>query len=230
MQNTDLVEVLQQLEEELTECELLGSRQQKYIATAKHLRHQFEDLMVAKKFQKVYDSLVTKGRQLITCFRIDADAKELNRKVGYYLNYVTAAYGDFAGQTHRLIIFYRIFLLCSILFLLLSPMFLTPIFPIIFIIPIILAMKGIKQRVKSGLWLGLLIAPVSFMTSIMWMRYGLQVLGDFSGAVSAMMASAACGEGLATTLTIACPILGSVLFVLAVMLLIHGNRVKGLFI
>ncbi|MGI5959568.1 MAG: hypothetical protein ACOX60_09155 [Massiliimalia sp.] len=230
MENTDLIQVLQQIEVELTECELLGNRQQKYIACVKKLRHEFEDLVIAKKFQTVYQSLVAKGRQLIACFRIDANAKELNQKVGYYINYVTAAYGDFTGQTRRLIVFYRIFLLCSILFLMLSPMFLGPIFPIIFIIPIILAMKGIKQRVKTGLWLGLLIAPVSFMTSVLWIRYGIHVLSDFSGAVAAMMESAACSHGLATALTIGCPILGSVLFVLAILLLIHGNRVKGLFV
>lgn len=231
MQNPDLIDVLHTLEENITECELFGTRQQKYLASVREMRHSFEDLIIAKKFKEVYDSLVAKGNKLNSLFSASADAKDLSNKLNYYLNYLNAAYGDFTGQTQNITVFYRMFLLCSILFLALSPMFLTPIFSIIFIIPIVLAMKGVKQRVKNGYWLAMLVAPISFMTSIMWIRHGIYIVsGNFSSAVSAIMTSAACGETLATVLTIVCPILGSALFVLAVLLLIQGNKVKKLFV
>lgn len=230
MENKDLIEVLENLENNILSCDLLGGKSQKFLMTIAQIKVQFKTVMVAIKFKDVYDSLVSKGKKLCQEFKVNANPKELSGKISYYLGYVSAAHGDFTGQTYKLGIFYRIFLVCSILFLALSPQFLTAIFPIIFIIPIILAMKGIKQRSKNGWWLAMLIVPASLMASILWIRNGISVLGNFSGAVTMMMESAAIGHGLASALTIICPILGSGLFVMAIVLLTYGNKVKGLFV
>ena len=143
---------------------------------------------------------------------------------------MNAAYGDFTGQVKNIQPFYRLFLLSAILFMILSPQFLTPIFSIVFIIPIALAMKGVKQRVRSGYWLAMLIVPISIMTAVMWIQNGVYVLGNFSKAVMDTMQSSGMGEAAATSLTVACPILGSALLVLAILLLIQGYKVRKLFV
>lgn len=230
MKNEELIIVLEQLEEKAGEFDLLGSRQQKTIEAFRTLRHQFSDIEVPKRFQEVYDSLISKGKKLQQFYRVNADVKDVRAKTNYYLNYCNAAYGDFTGQVNNIQGFYRIFLLCSILFLALSPMFLTPIFPLLFVFPIFLAMRGIKQRSKTGFWIGMLIVPVSLMTSVMWIRNGIYVLGNYTQAVSQMAESSGMGMGVSTVLTVVCPILGSALFVLAIVLALQGKKVRKLFI
>lgn len=230
MQNEHIVQVLDSLEDSIAKCDILGDKRQKHISNLALLKANLKVLKIDPKYSKVYDSLVNKGNQLLGLITIDANSKELNGKINYYINYLSAAYGDFTGQTYKITIFYRLFLLCSILFLILSPQFLTPIFPIIFIIPIFMAMKGIKQRVKTGFWLAMLIVPASLMTGIMWVRYALFVLQDFSMAVSQTMSTFGLSKNICVVLTSLFPILGCVLTGLALYLLIFSNKVKSLFI
>jgi hypothetical protein len=230
MKNEDLIEVLDQLCEKMAETTLLGNSQHRLLSTVTELKAQFAVLEVPKQFAEVYRSLVAKGQKLLTYYRVDADSKELQSKTKYYVGYLNAAYGDFTGQVKNIQPFYRVFLLCSILFMVLSPMYLTPIFSIIFIIPIALAIKGIKLRSKTGYLLALLIAPVSIMTSVMWIRNGIYVLGNFQQAVARTMADSGMSEGVSTALTIGCPILGSILMVLAIVLILQGYKVRKLFV
>lgn len=230
MKNEDLLEVLETLSQKMQETDLLGSSKQRLLKTVQELTVQFSMLDVPERFDEVYRSLINKGKKLATYYRIDADAKELQGKTRYYLGYLGAAYGDFTGQVKNIQPFYRVFLLCAILFMILSPQFLTPIFSIVFIVPIALAMKGIKQRVRSGFWLAMLLVPISIMTAVMWVRNGVYVLGNFSRAVAQTMEGSGMGETFSTVITVACPILGSVLMVLAVVLLIQGYHVRKLFV
>ena len=230
MKNQDLLEVLDALCGKMEETDLLGGRKTRLLRELREMMVQYAGLDVPERFDEVYQSLVAKGRQLASCYRIDADSRELTGKTRYYLGYLNAAYGDFTGQTRRIQPFYRLFLLCSILFLILSPMYLTPIFSIIFIVPIALAVRGVKQRLRSGYWLAMLIVPVSIMTAVMWVRNGVYVLGHFPQAVAQTMESSGMGETVATVLTMACPALGSVLMVLALVMLFQGWQVRKLFI
>lgn len=230
MKNEDLIEVLNELSEKMEETTLLGGAKRRLLQTVTELKSQFMGLDVPKPFEEVYRSLVAKGRKLLTYYRVDADSKDLQNKTKYYVGYLNAAYGDFTGQVKNIQPFYRIFLLCSILFMVLSPMYLTPIFSIIFIIPIALAVKGVKARSRTGYLLALLIAPVSIMTSVMWIQNGIYVLGNYQAAVAQTMTDSGLSQGFATALTIGCPILGSVLMVLAVVLVFQGYKVRKLFI
>lgn len=230
MKNEELIEVLGELTQRMEESDPLGSGKARLVRTVHELQVDFASLDVPKRFDEVYRSLISKGRKLLTYYRVDADSKELQDKTKYYVGYLHAAYGDFTGQVKNIQPFYRLFLLCSILFMILSPMYLTPIFSIIFIIPIALAMKGVKQRIRSGYWLAMLIVPVSIMTAVMWVRNGVYVLGNFSQAVAQNMESSGMGQTFSTVLTVACPILGSVLMVLSILLLIQGYKVRKLFV
>lgn len=230
MENIDLIEVLQEIENKIAECEILGDKKQKYISELAPIKAQLKTVIVKDKYAEVYRSLVNKGKQLSSLIKVNADPKELNGKIRYYINYLGAAYGDFTGQTFKVTKFYRLFMVCSILFLVLSPLFLTPIFAIIFIIPIVMAMKGIKQRVRTGYWLGMLIVPASLMTGIMWIRYGISVIQNYDMALKQMISSSGLGQQIATIFTTVFPILGAVLTVLAIVLLVFGNKVKNLFI
>lgn len=230
MKNQDLLEVLDALCQKMEETELLGGKRERLLRSVREMMVLYAGLEVPKRFDEVYQSLVAKGRKLVSNYRIDADSKQLTGQTRYYIGYLGAAYGDFTGQTKRIQPFYRLFLLCSILFLILSPMYLTPIFSIIFLVPIALAVKGVKQRLRSGYWMAMLIVPVSIMTAVMWVRNGVYVLGHFSQAVAQTMESSGMSEAVSTALTVACPVLGSVLLVLALALLIQGYHVRKLFV
>lgn len=230
MENIELIEVLEEIENKIMQCDALGDKRQKFIYSLTPIKIQLKTVIVEDKYKQVYTSLVKKGKQLSSLIKVNANPKELSAKINYYIGYLSAAYGDFTNQTYKITIFYRIFLLCSILFLILSPQFLTPIFSIIFIIPIFMAMKGVKQRVKTGFYLALLIVPASLMTGIMWVRYALFAFSNFELATNQIVKTIGLGYDVAKVLTIVFPILGIVLTIVALYLLYYSNKVKGLFI
>lgn len=230
MENNELIQVLEQIENKIIECQPLADKRDKFINTLTPIKSKLKAVKIEDKYQDIYKSLVKKGQELEKLIKVTANPKELSGKINYYINYLTAAYGDFTGQTYKITKFYRVFLLCSILFLILSPQFLTPIFSIIFIIPIFMAMKGIKQRVKTGFLLSMLLVPASLMTGVMWIRYGIFVLQNFDIAVSQIVNTYSINLQLAQGITVIFPILGVLITIIAVYLFMVGQRVKTLFV
>lgn len=230
MKNEDLIEVLDALLEQMNTYDLLGNAKNRLAGTVSELRAAFQSVTVEKRYAEVYRSLIGKGKKLLTLYKVDADPKEVQGKTRYYVGYLNAAYGDFTGQVRRIQPFYRLFLLCSILFLALSPMLLGPLFSLIFLIPIALAMKGIKQRSRNGYLLGMLIVPASLMTSVLWIRIGIQTLTGFNGMLEMTMKSSGLARTPASILTVGAPLGGVVLFILAAVFLWKGYQVRKLFV
>ena len=52
--------------------------------------------------------------------------------------------------------------------------------PLLFLVPIILGVKGSKQRSINGFYMSMSIVPMGLMTGITWIRYGYQAMQNFN--------------------------------------------------
>ncbi|WP_291637540.1 hypothetical protein [Clostridium sp.] len=78
-------------------------------------------------------------------------------------------------------------LLCA-LFLMLSAQFTGPIMPLLFILPIIMGLIGVKRGRKSGYLIALAIVPLAFAISVLWIRYSIGVFTDRTNQIAKMSA------------------------------------------
>ena len=81
METTDLIQVLQELQIKISECDSLGSYQARFLTSVSQIKRQYEEIDVAEKFREVYESLVAKGKKMIKCFTVSADPKDLRGKL-----------------------------------------------------------------------------------------------------------------------------------------------------
>ena len=211
MNPTELLNIIEELNIKIKHFDLLQNKRDKFCKKLDQIKADYQSITIDEQYQEVYDSLVNKGNALV--------------------ENLTAAYGDFSGQTSKITGFYRYFLLCSILVLLLSPFILSPIFALVFLLPIFLATRGIKQRSKTGYILSLTVGAAGLITSAMWIKYLFYLILDYATMFQNFITvNAALGQTLCQILIIALPVLGVVLFVLTILFLFRAYKVKDLFV
>ncbi|MBC5787435.1 hypothetical protein [Clostridium facile] len=232
MNPIELLNIIEELNIKIKHFDLLQNKRDKFCKKLDQIKADYQSITIDEQYQEVYDSLVNKGNALVeNYFRPSMNAKTLSDTINRYLTYLTAAYGDFSGQTSKITGFYRYFLLCSILVLLLSPFILSPIFALVFLLPIFLATRGIKQRSKTGYILSLTVGAAGLITSAMWIKYLFYLILDYATMFQNFITvNAALGQTLCQILIIALPVLGVVLFVLTILFLFRAYKVKDLFV
>jgi len=150
----------------------------KEVEKAKERYRNFDPSGIKSDDQKrVYEALVKKGRELEK--KLNFKKSEIKDQVYSYLRYANAAYFDFMNALTPLNIGIRFFTFTSALFIALSPPFLGAAFSLVFVVPILLGLNALKKRRAVGYSLAMLIVPVSFAVSTMWLRFGYRVLVDY---------------------------------------------------
>jgi hypothetical protein len=122
-----------------------------------------------------------------------------------------------------------LFTIVSALFLALSPQFFGFILPVIFIIPIYMALNGIKHRKKSGYLIALGILPLALAVSMLWMKYFYSILGNMGEEFARMSAQFRVSAGTIQFLTIGCGILSLVLFGVSILTFMKLIKYKQYF-
>ena len=150
MNTIDLQKTITEIQDKIEEFPTLGDKKQKLLSELEAIKKDMSAVEVPVMYGEVYFSLVAKGKALLEEFTLRTDAKLLLEKIRYYIGYLYAAQADFTGNSKQVNTYYRIFLITSFLFVMLSPMMLTPIFTLLFIFPIFAGMKGVKRRSKNG--------------------------------------------------------------------------------
>lgn len=231
MNTTDLQNTITSIQSKIESFPPLEGDASKLNIELESIKDDMAKIDVPVRYGEVYFSLVEKGNKLLEEFSFRKDPKEVLGKVKYYISYLYAAQADFTGRSKEISKYYRLFLVTAILFIMLSPMMLTPFFTLLFVIPIFAGIKGIKRRSKQGFTLTMLIAPASLMTGILWARNAVYVFSNPSGAVQHFMESSGYSSlVLGKILTFVPPILGSVLLVLGVAMSITGYRLRKFFV
>lgn len=77
------------------------------------------------------------------------------------------------------------FTILGALFMALSPQYFGFIFPLIFLLPIYMGVKSLKNRRKTGLYLALGVVPLSISLSSIWIRYIINVINSGNIATAA---------------------------------------------
>lgn len=231
MNTTEIIKVLEQLLTKIEKTNLVNDKKkEKYLQNVKSLINEYKDIEVSDNLENVYTSLVKKGKELLKEFRVNADSKELNGKLNYYIRYLKAAKADFAGDTDYINKYFRVYLFTSVLFLALSPQYFGFVLPAVFFIPIFLGVRGIKNRSLTGFNLSLTVIPVSIMTSFIWIRYGFFVLLNYKEAVNQTLNYTGLSPALATLLTVVPPILAVILLILVFIQSYRAIKAKDLFV
>ncbi|KPU26490.1 membrane protein [Caloranaerobacter sp. TR13] len=231
MNTIEILKVLEQLSAKIEKTNLINEKKkEKFLQTVKDLINEYKDIEVSDNLENVYTSLVKKGKELLKEFRVNADSKELNGKLNYYIRYLKAAKADFTGDTGYINKYFRVYLFTSVLFLALSPQYFGFILPAVFFVPIFLGIRGIKNRSLTGFNLSLTVIPVSIMTSFIWIRYGFFVLLNYKEAVNQTLNYTGLSHTMATLLTVIPPILATVLLILVFIQSYRAIKAKDLFV
>lgn len=231
MNTTDLQNTIANIQSKIENFPPLEGEKAKLTLELERIKDDMAKIEVPLRYGEVYFSLVEKGNKLLEEFSFRKDPKEVLGKIKYYISYIYAAHADFTGKSGEISSYYRLFLVTAILFVMLSPMMLTPFFTLLFIIPIFAGVKGIKRRSKQGFTLTMLVAPASLMTGILWARNAGYVFTNPSVAVEQFMATAGYSSlALGKALTFVPPILGCVLLGLGVAMSITGFRLRKFFV
>ncbi|WP_069649049.1 hypothetical protein [Caloranaerobacter ferrireducens] len=231
MNTIEIIKVLEQLSTKIEKTNLINEKKkEKYLQNVKSLINEYKDIEVSDNLENVYTSLVKKGKELLKEFRVNADSKELNGKLSYYIRYLKAAKADFTGDTDYINKYFRVYLFTSVLFLALSPQYFGFVLPAVFFIPIFLGVRGIKNRSLTGFNLSLTVIPVSIMTSFIWIRYGFFVLLNYKEAVNQTLNYTGLSPTLATLLTVVPPVLAVILLILVFIQSYRAIKAKDLFV
>lgn len=231
MNTTELLIKLEKVKDSINDNKKLkAEKRKKYNNILVDIINEYKNINIAKEFTNVYKSLIKNGDKLIDDINKSDNTKELIGKIDYYIRYLKAAKADFTGKVPYLGKYYRSFIITSALFLALSPQYYGFILAVIFFVPIILGIKGIKNRSKTGFQLSLSVVPVALMTSFTWLRYGIYALSNFQAAVNETIQTTGYSAFKAQLLIIIPQVLALILLVYSLIMLYRAYKSRNLFV
>lgn len=221
---------INQIISEIKKISILNEKKKsKYIKKLEELHKSYENIEIDEKFKEQYNQMNIRGKELIKELKSIKDKNKIESGIEIYTRYLRASLCDFQCKTINLRKYITSFLFSSMLFLALTPQFFGFLLPMLFFIPIYIGLKGVKQRSMTGFYMTMSVIPVSFMTGVTWIRYGLNVKQDYTKALESVINSGI-SHKLAQILVVIGPILGAILLVFASMQLYRGIKSKDLFI
>lgn len=231
MKATKVLTMIDDIIKRIERSEILDDNSSvKMVTQLINLKATYQEVDVKEENTNIYEALRQKGEWLKSQFSSQNDPKRLSKDINYYIKLLRASIADFSGDSVKLVNFHRLFFSMCILFLVLAPQWYGPLITILTLIPIITAMKGIRDRRKSGLMLSAIIGPISLMTGLNCIKMGLEVMKDFSGQLQMAMEILGKGEMLATISITVIPLVGTLLFVLSVITMIKAFNLKDMFV
>lgn len=208
---------------------LKDRKKQRYLRDLEKLKLEYEKIEVPEYFSKQYNQLNGKGKELIKDMKMGRNIQDIENTIPIYIRYLKASLRDFKGETNVLKNYLLVFYLTAALFLALTPQFYGYMLPLLFLVPIILGVKGSKQRSINGFYMSMSVIPVAIMTAATWIRYGIQAMGDYGTYVKALVDSGL-GQSLAEKLIYIGFAGGILLLIVSCCQLYFGFKNKDLFI
>ncbi|EYE88508.1 hypothetical protein Q428_07470 [Fervidicella metallireducens AeB] len=215
--------VLDSIERKIKNSQINGNKKDKYLKEIKSIKENYRDLNISDDKIELLNSIVKKGKEV----QKSIDDKEYE-KIEYYFRFCNAALYDFRGEIKYLNRYAKSFILTCILFLALSPMYFSWVLPILFIVPIYMGLKGLRNRNYNGFIMTMAVIPMGFVTSIMWIKNGILASKDFEGYIKAI--SNGINYEFTKNITIAFIILGVILFFSTTYSVIIGIKHRKMFV
>lgn len=156
-----------------------NKKKEKYLFDLEKLKVEYQQIEVPEYFNKQYNQLNLKGKELIKNMKMGRDISGIENDLPVYIRYLKAYLRDFKGEINVLKKYILTFYLTAALFLALTPQFYGYMLPLLFLVPIALGIKGSKKRSINGFYMSMSIIPMGFMTGVTWVRYGYQAMQNF---------------------------------------------------
>ena len=204
-------------------------KRKKYLSDLEVLKSEYEKVEVPEYFSKQYNQLNGKGKDLVKDMKIGRDVQGVENDIPIYIRYLKASLRDFKDETNVLKNYLLVFYLTAALFLALTPQFYGYMLPLLFLVPIMLGVKGSKQRSINGFYMSMSIVPMGFMTGITWVKYGYQAMQNFNLHVEKIV-NTGLSQNLAEKLIYIGSIGGVILLLLACTQFYIGLKNRDLFI
>lgn len=220
----NLTAVLNDLNLKIDRSNFEASKKSRYKGKIDFLVEKYREVNISDNHIETYQSLIKKGRELIKDNIKDED------KLKYYLRYCEAAIYDFEGNIKQLNIIVRMFLISCALFLVLAPQYFGPIFPLIFLVPAFIGLKGMKKRSLNGLNMALAVMPMALMTSIVCIRMTYLASSNIAKYTAEYAVTNKITEGLARNLIIGSGVFGVILLVTTGITIYMGFKNRKMFI
>lgn len=225
-----VVMTIKQLISEINKFKGIKERKRKkYVSDLEALKSEYEKVEVPEYFSKQYNQLNGKGKELVKDMKIGRDVQGVENDIPIYIRYLKASLRDFKGETNILKNYLLAFYLTAALFLALTPQFYGYMLPLLFLVPIILGVKGSKQRSINGFYMSMSIVPMGFMTGVTWVKYGYQAIQNFNFYVEQIV-NTGLSESLAEKLIYIGSVGGVILVLLACTQFYIGLKNRDLFI
>lgn len=202
-----------------------GRKRDKYNNQIDQLKQDYSSIEIEERHEETYNSLINKGKELLKENNIKDE-----KKVTYYLRYCGAAEYDFRNNMKPLNLIMKSFLLTCALFMVLGPQYLGVVLPLVFIVPIFMGLKGMRQRVLNGLMMGVSVVPMGVLVSVIWIRNVMLAASNFGGFVAGIAQQYHLPIDLTQNLVIACVIMSIVLLCSSITLLYAAIKHRKMFV
>jgi hypothetical protein len=198
-----------------------GKKKEKFNTQIEEIAKEYSNIEIPERHMDTYESLIKKGKELLK----ESNMKD-EKKISYYLRYCAAAEFDFKGNVQPLNLIMKAFLLTCVLFMVLAPQYFGPILPLIFVVPIFMALRGMKKRVLNGLMIGVSVVPMGILVSTVWIKNAF----SFNTIVNNMAAQYPFSVQMTQNLAIAFILMSAVLLGSSITLLYSAIKYRKMFI
>lgn len=231
MKPTKLLLVIDDISKRVSRAdEIFGATEEKLIKQLAELREKYEGVDVSEKQMPIYEELKSRGEFIKSQFDGKQNPQKLIKEVNRLIKQMKAAVPDFQGRTNSLFSLYWAYMFMALIFLFLAPQFYSPLLVVVIIIPVFAGIRGIRGRSKSGLLVADLLATISVVTGLNWVKIGVEIGRNFSVEVGNTITTTGMSQGLAILSLVAFPILGGVVAILGVLVLILSFKDMDMFV
>ena len=157
---------------------------EKMIGQLTELADIYREVEVHEDQMAVYDALRQKGEWLKSQFSSKKSSDRIKKEINRYIRLLRASLADFRGETGALLRFHRMFVILCLSLLVLSPGMYGPLMSVLLVIPVFGALRGIRDRRMTGIYLSGVIIPLALLTGINWLRAGAGLFSILGAATS----------------------------------------------
>lgn len=157
---------------------------EKMIGQLTELADIYREIEVHEEQMAVYDALRQKGEWIKSQLSSKKSSDRIKKEINRYIKLLRASLADFRGETGTLMKFHRMFVILCLFLLVLSPGMYGPLMSVLLVIPVFAALRGIRDRRMSGIYLSSVIIPLALLTGINWFRADAGLFSILGVAVS----------------------------------------------
>ena len=188
----ELTDVLTQLLGNLNKY-YTGKKFEKYTDQISRLTVKYSNIEILERHQVVYDSLCKRGVELSK----PGNLRDEN-KLKYFLRYCEAAVYDLSDDMQPLTWIMRTFMVTTMFFYLITPIYFDYVLPLIMVVPVFLGLRGMKKRSLNGLITGCSVIPLAIMVAVVHFK---SILATFNTGYDKYVADLSSAYGFSLELT-----------------------------